>query len=214
MTPEEQAAADAAAEAAAADAAKANGGAPPPKDGEQPKPDQVGKDGKPAGAEGEAQPEEKAPEKYELKLAEGSKLGPADVTFIEKLAREHNLSNDSAQRILDQQDVLETEQSATFLEELKADKVFGGEKLEETQRLANAGLDKLLPKTDPLRARADAWLARGNGNNILVAAILSRVGRLTLEDGMTTGEPAGGGEKPKTTAELLYGNTPRPEPSV
>lgn len=227
MTPEETAAAAAAeaaktktpeqlaADTAAADAAK-KAGAPPATNADgTPKVDQVDKDGKPiVQAEGQPVVEEKAPEKYELKL-DGITLDKVDVAYIEQTARENNLSNESAQTLLEQQQALAAGRTAAryagYLEELTADKTYGGAKLEETQRFANAALDKAFPKGDPMGDRARAWLSSGNGNHIVVAALLSRFGRMTLEDGTITGEVSGGGDtKTKTAAEHLYGDTPKP----
>ncbi len=202
MTPEEQAAADAtaaaaaeaakgktpeqlAADAVAAEAAKKAAAGTQPElnaDG-TPKDVKDVKDGKPA-AGGEGTTEEKAPETYSLKLGEGSLLGSADVAFIEKVARENNLSNESAQSLIDQQDTLIKAQSESWLADLKADKTYGGDKLETTQRLANAAVDKLWPK-------------------------VADVGRATLEDSVVRGTVDGDDRKTKPLAERMYPNTPK-----
>lgn len=214
-TPEELAAAEAAKntpaqtpeQIAAAEAAK-NAGNPPAGDEGKPKADEVGKDGKPVVDDKGKKDEPKAPEKYELKLPDGSLLADGDVARIEALARENNLPNDQAQSMLEATAATMAKQSEDWLAELTADKTYGGAKLEETQRLANAALDKVRPKGTPRGDAFRAMLGRGVGNNLEVMSFLADLGRMTKEDGPIEGQGAGDTTTPKSKAEILYPNSP------
>lgn len=84
------------------------------------------------------------PEKYELKIPEGSNVDQAEVAKVEAFAKERGLDNKSAQAVLEgrhalvaeQQSNLETLNGKTWKDELIADKDFGGEKFEESGLLA------------------------------------------------------------------------------
>jgi len=148
----------------------------------------------------------KAPEKYELKLPEGAVINARDVAMIETLAREADLDNVTAQQLLEQHAEVTGKQAATFIAELTADKKYGGEKLAETQQLANAVLDRVRPAGTPQGDAFRAFINRGGVNNSLeVASFLADLGRMTLEDGQVMGSAA----KPDAKAEdVLYPNTP------
>lgn len=144
----------------------------------------------------------KAPEKYELKAPEGSAV---DLARLEALARENNLSNDDAQAMVEAAHAITVKQSEDWLAELKGDKTYGGEKLTETQRLANLVVDKVRPKGSP---RGDAFrklLSSGVGNNLEVASFLADLGKMLKEDGAIEGEATGGGEK-KPIEQRMYPN--------
>jgi hypothetical protein len=92
-------------------------------------------------------------EKYELKLPENAMLQPEDVVAVEAYAKEHKLSNEVAQTILEQRNdamakfseraVKQVEEvSAKWYEEIKNDKEFGGERLPTSASYANKVLSK------------------------------------------------------------------------
>lgn len=221
-TAEEQAAAEkavadkAAADKAAADKAAADEAAKAGKTPEQiaaeeaAKADQVRKDAEAkaaadAKAAEEAAKNAQAPEKYELKVPEGALV---DVARLERLARANKFSNEAAQSALEIANALAIEQANEYLEETKADKTYGGEKLAESQQLAAAGLDKIAPKGTPHGDGLRALLQSGVGNNLYVMAALATVGRMTKEDGAVEGAPSGGDTKKKSIEERLYPNSP------
>jgi outer membrane biosynthesis protein TonB len=160
----------------------------------------------------ETKVESKAPDKYTLKLPEGSKdyLEQADLTQIEKLARAKSWTNEQAQQALDEHADTMAQQSAAFRAVTEADPTYGGDKLEETQKLAKAALDRLRPAGTP---RGDAFrklLTRsGYGNNIEVISMLADLGRQMAEDqpgaGGGGGGNRGGGNK-RPAEEVLYGS--------
>jgi hypothetical protein len=198
----DKAAADkAAADKAAADAAAAKG-AEGTTDADKAAADKAAADKATADAAAAAAAERKAPEKYELKAPEGSTVNLAQV---EAIAREYNLPNEDAQSMVEAAHAMTVKQSETWLSELKADKTYGGDKLEETQRLANAFLDKVRPAGTPRGDGLRKLMAHGVGNNLEVAALLADLGKMMREDGSIEGAP-GGGDTAKTAADKLYPN--------
>lgn len=96
--------------------------------------------------------EKKAPETYDLKIPEGSKLKAAAVERIARTAREQGLSNDEAQQLLVQdhqavsayQKEVDAENERAFAqwtEDLKADPVLGGDNLKQNSEIARRGLE-------------------------------------------------------------------------
>lgn len=138
----------------------------------------------------------RAPEKYELKVPSSNPLDAKDLEGFEAFARRMNWTNEEAQVMLDEQIAGVEATLERFKEEAAADPDYGGEKLAETQRLANVVLDAIRPKGHP---RRDAFLQiltkGGHVNNIEVLSFLADVGRAASEDG--TGAGFGGVKPPK-----------------
>lgn len=166
-----------------------------------------GSDDKGGAKDGEGKAGAGAPEKYELKLPEGQEyLDADDVKAIEVIGRAKGWSNQQAQAALEEHIEAIDTQKARFLEETKADPVWGGDKLDATLLLANKALDRLHPKGDKEGERFRRMLTRsGYGNNLAVISHLAKLGKMMAEDGSI---PAGtaGGEK-KSAEQLLYGGS-------
>ena len=126
--------------------------------------------------------------------------------MIEQLAREHDLSNEAAQELVEQQAIILAEQATRFLTELKANKAYGGEKLAETQRLGNQALDKLRPIGGPKGDGLRQLLKRGYGNHIEVASLLADLGKTMQEDGTNAGTTGGGDRKSQPIEKRMYPN--------
>lgn len=156
--------------------------------------------------DGNAHATPKAPAKYELSVPKGDEhhVDADDLSQLEKMARESDLTNEEAQAILEAHLGTMKSTATRYLEVTKADKDYGGDKLAETQRLAKLAIDKLRPEG---HARRDSFLAlvnkAGVGNHIEVVSLLADLGRLFAEDGGLTGGGSGEG-KPKSVAEKLY----------
>lgn len=168
-----------------------------PAEGEQPADDQVAK---PAGA----------PDKYEFKSPEGA--APFDDAVIEQfseVARELNLSQDAAQKVLDkmgpaiqarQVEQIETARNQ-WAESAKSDKEFGGEKLEENLAVAKKALDQF--GSPELRTLLND---SGLGNHPEMIRVLYRAGKAISEDRFV-GAGRGGRESPRGQsdyAKALY----------
>ncbi|EGE2237677.1 peptidase [Shigella dysenteriae] len=195
-------------------------GEPAPKEGETPQP---GADGaKPAEdkpADGQKQegdkPAEKkeddkpegAPEKYEFQAAEGVELDTEALKEFEPVAREMNLTNEQAQKLVDvypkilagvQQRQAEAWQQTTeqWAADVKADKEIGGDKLPSNLSAAQRALDQF--GTPELKEYLNTT---GLGNHPDLVKTFVKIGKAMSEDGMVTGSNDG----QRSAAEVLYG---------
>lgn len=151
-----------------------------------------------------------APEKYEaFKLPEGFTLPEAEAKEFDAVARDLNLPQDQAQKLLDAfvkreaqkvQGITDfwNKQSNDWAEASKADKEFGGEKFAENAKLANRALDAF--GTKELRAVLSTY---GLSNNPEVIRAFYRVGKTIGEDKLVVG--GNGNDAPaKTAAQVMY----------
>lgn len=145
----------------------------------------------------------KAPAKYELKVPDGGLMDADDLPALEKVARENDMSQEEAQAYLDEMGVSLKAQSEGYLTKLKADPDYGGDKLAESQRLANQFIDRLRPAGHARRDSFLRFLNRGGAlNHPEVVALLADAGKLMDEDGHVqgSGQKAGGVD----TASKMY----------
>lgn len=151
--------------------------------------------------------EVKAPEKYDLKLPDGGRIDAEELKHFESVARSQKWTNEQAQQAINDHVVALDAQSTRFLEETRADPEYGGEKLQETQKLARAVLEKVRPAGTP---RGDALRAllnkTGYGNHKEVISFLADLGKMMAEDTATGGGARGGGAS-RDAATVLYGGT-------
>lgn len=162
---------------------------------------------KAAEAQPEAKPAEKpagAPDKYEFKAAEGQTFAEPVIGAFSEVAKELNLPQDQAQKVLDKMvPVLaahQLEQVQAVREEWagasKADAEFGGDKLPESLGLAKKAMEQFA--TPALRTLLDD---SGFGNHPEVIRMFFRVGKAVGDDGFVKG---GAGVAKKSAAEILY----------
>ncbi|MGO0170407.1 peptidase [Citrobacter freundii] len=208
--PSESSAPAADAPAPAADPAKTEGDKPQPgTEGDKPQED------KPADGEKTAdkpddkeQKQEGAPEKYEFKPAEGQELDTAALEQFEPIARELNLTNEQAQKMVDlygtkimpmvQKQQAESWQKTTeqWAADVKADKEIGGDKLTGNLSAAQRALAQF--GTPELKEYLEGT---GLGNHPELVKAFVKVGKAMSEDGMVTGKESG----QRSAAEVLYG---------
>jgi hypothetical protein len=154
------------------------------------------------------QPEPKAPEKYELTAPEGFQLEPETAAEFETLARELDLSNEDAnkliplgaklaQKIGEQQQAAHVAQVARWLDESKADTEFGGDKFDASVVLAKQAMDKF--GTPELKTLMDLT---GLGNNPEVVRLFHRIGAAIADDTFVVA-PSGGGTA-KSLPDRMY----------
>lgn len=154
----------------------------------------------------EAAAASKAPEKYALTLPEGGRVDASDLKAIEETARKAGWSNEDAQAAVVEFDTLMSAQSERFLTETKADATYGGDKLEQTQQLARAVIDRIRPAGHPRRESFQRFMNRGGaGNHLEVVSFLADLGKLMAEDTSVGGSGGGGGNR--DAASVLYGGT-------
>ncbi|RZN40403.1 peptidase [Escherichia sp. E2593] len=150
---------------------------------------------------------EGAPDKYDFKTAEGVELDTAALADFEPVARELNLSNEQAQKLVDaypkilagvQQRQTEAWQKQTedWAAEVKADKEIGGDKLTSNLSLAQRALDTFGPP-----GLKDYLSSTGLGNHPDLVRAFVKIGATMTEDNMVTGKETG----QRSAAEVLYG---------
>lgn len=174
---------------------------PPVEGADADKPDADKPDGK------EEQKPEGAPEKYDFKAGEGVEIDAAAMADFEPVARELNLTNEQAQKLVDvypkilsgvQQRQAEAWQKQTegWAESVKTDKEVGGDKLTANLGAAQRALDQF--GTPELREYLDGT---GLGNHPELVKAFIKVGKAMSEDGVITGKQSG----ERSAAEVLYG---------
>lgn len=203
--PSEPAAPAADAPAPAADPAKPEGDKPQPStEGDKPQDEKPADGDKP---EDEEQKQEGAPEKYEFTAGEGVELDSEALKDFEPVARDLNLTNEQAQKLVDaypkilagvQQRQAEAWQKQTegWAETVKADKEIGGDKLTANLSAAQRALDQF--GTPELKEYLNAT---GLGNHPDLVKTFVKIGKAMSEDGMVDGSNQG----QRSAAEVLYG---------
>ncbi|EAN4946459.1 peptidase [Salmonella enterica] len=161
---------------------------------------------KPAEKKDDDKPEG-APEKYEFQAAEGVELDTEALKDFEPVARELNLTNEQAQKLVDaypkilagvQQRQAEAWQQTTeqWAADVKADKEIGGDKLTSNLSAAQRALDQF--GTPELK---DYLNTTGLGNHPDLVKTFVKIGKAMSEDGMVSG----GNDGQRSAAEVLYG---------
>lgn len=181
-------------------AAGAGEGAKPP-EGQKPTDQGEQKPGDKAGAPAE---KPKVPDKYVLKVPDDSKafVDAAILTRFEAQAKASEMTNDEAQAFLEDQLTFLRSQATAWETETKADTTYGGEKLAETQRLAQRAIDRIRPDGHARRESFLTFLGRGGaGNNIEVVSFLADLGRMMSEDRGAIGASGKAGSGPAKTNE-------------
>jgi hypothetical protein len=159
------------------------------------------------GDQGKADDKSGAPEQYEFKAQEGLQFDEQVIEAYSEVAKELNLSNDDAQKLLDK---VAPVMAARQQEQIKAvvdgwsetartDKEFGGEKLSENLATAKKALDAFgTPELKTLLNES------GLGNNPEVIRFMYRAGKQISEDKFVGGKGPSGSDK--SLADKLYSN--------
>lgn len=148
-----------------------------------------------------------APETYEFTAAEGQEFDPAVIAQFSEVAKELNLPQEAAQKVLDkmapalaarQQDAIAAAR-ADWVAQTKADTEIGGPELAQKIALANTTFEKF--GTPELRALLDQ---SGLGDHPEMLRWAHRVGKAISEDGFVAGRS---GKESSITAKSIYSNT-------
>lgn len=189
------------------------GDQPAQPDGGNPSVDGEGQQEKTDSQDGDQQKPEKeqkqegAPEKYEFQAGEGVELDAEALKDFEPVARELNLTNEQAQKLVDaypkilagvQQRQADAWQAQTeeWAATVKADKEIGGDKLTANLGVAQRALD-----TFGSPALKEYLNGTGLGNHPELVKAFVKVGKAMSEDGVVTGKESG----QRSAAEVLYG---------
>lgn len=149
-----------------------------------------------------------APEKYEFAAPEGVTFSDSVIGKYSEVAKELDLPQDKAQLILDKmqpaiaahQAEVVAQAKTQWADDSKADKEFGGDKLQESLAVAFKARDAFA--SPELRALLDET---GLGNHPEVIRMFYRAGKAISEDTFTPGRNAGG-STPPTLAQRMYPN--------
>lgn len=153
--------------------------------------------------------DEGAPETYEdFSLPEGFEANNEILGDFTKFAKEHDMSQADAQKLIDMQTkvqaqipkMLEAEWDKTqdkWQEATKNDKEYGGKELDTSLSLAKKALDKYA--SDEFR---EALEVTGMGNHPELIRMLVNVGKGISEDDVLTKGTAPGGDK--SAADILF----------
>lgn len=155
--------------------------------------------------EGDQEKPQGAPEKYEFQAPEGREFDPKVLEQFSEVAKELNMSNESAQKMLDtiapalaqkQQDAIAAARTE-WETSSKSDKEFGGDKLSENMAVAKKALETF--GTPELRTLLND---SGLGNHPEIIRAFYRAGKAISEDGFVAG---GTGTKPSASiAQQMY----------
>lgn len=138
-----------------------------------------------------------APEKYEFKAPEGATLDDTVSAAFSEVAKELNLPQDAAQKVIDKVAPVMAQRQAEAIAAARqewatastSDKEFGGEKLQENLGVAKKAMDTF--GTPELRALLNGT---GLGNHPEVIRFMYRAGKAIGEDGIVNGGRNGGTE--------------------
>lgn len=147
-----------------------------------------------------------APEQYEFKAPEGQKFDDLVIAEFTEVARELDLPQDAAQKILDKvAPVIQARQTeqinaarTAWGEATRTDKEFGGDKLNENLAVAKKALDKF--GSPELRVLLNE---SGLGNHPEVIRMMYRAGKAIGEDTFVGGKQTGATPS-QSAAKALY----------
>ena len=148
-----------------------------------------------------------APEKYEFVPPEGQQYDTEVIGVYSKVAKELNLTQDGAQKLLDEiAPVMQSRHQAAIAEMVagwksasETDKEFGGDKLKENMGIANTALDKF--GTPELKQLLNE---DGLGMHPEVLRFLFRTGKALSQDTVVTGRQTAASSEHTSLADKLY----------
>jgi hypothetical protein len=167
-----------------------------------------------------------APEKYDFKAPEGSALNPEVMTEFEGIARELNLPQDAAQKLVDKMaPKIAAQQAEAFkqvqtqwTESTKADKEFGGDKLDARRGCGRCSSGWLASGSGSLSVAKRGLEAFGTpelktllnesglGNHPEIIRAFFRAGKTVSADTFVPGGAGKGPQGGSDPATRLYGN--------
>ena len=162
----------------------------------------------------------KTPIEYQLALPKDAVIEAQAVERMTAFAKAHNLSPDAAQKALDHAnaevvadraaqaarnaEAFNTLARETWVNEIKADKEFGGDKFDATVLESKRAADKFITAEEKQILNETGW-----GNHPMLVRFFARVGRMMGEDGLITGN-GNAAPEPMRAADRLYGVNKKP----
>jgi hypothetical protein len=147
-----------------------------------------------------------APEKYEFKTAEGTEFSPNVLNAYSEVAKELNLTQEAAQKVLDKVTPAMVQQSQERLKAVReewantarTDKEFGGQSLSQNIAVAKKALNAF--GTPELSAFLED---SGLGNHPEIIRVLYRAGRAISDDSHVGGRQPASKPAPRSFEEHL-----------
>lgn len=150
------------------------------------------------------------PVKYELKLPEGSALTADRLAAIESFAKENNLSNEQAQKLVDSENgtlaaFVENQKKQTqaemdgWVDLVKNDKEMGGDSFKQNIELANRVVKRFGDQQF-----IETLEKTGLGNHPELVRTFMRIGKQMSEDQLVLPGKSSGGTRP--LEDIFYGN--------
>lgn len=150
-----------------------------------------------------------APEKYEFTAPDGAELDTEAVAAFEPIAKELNLTNEQAQKLVDLygtrlSQAVEAQQEAwqkqldAWVTDVKSDKEIGGKAFDQQVNFAKTAINKF--GTDALKQALDST---GFGNHPELVRVFARIGKAMAEDTFVQSNAQGG---KRSAEELFYGS--------
>jgi hypothetical protein len=155
---------------------------------------------------------------YALTLPKDSVLDASAIERTTAFAKAAGLAPVVAQKALDyaqaevaadrtrqetaQAEAFKTLTTKTWVDEVKNDPTFGGEKFLKTVEDVKRAADVFLTADDREALNTSGW-----GNHPMLVRLFARIGKAMANDGMVTGGSGGTGPR-KSDADVLYGSKP------
>lgn len=152
-------------------------------------------------------PQEGAPEKYEFKAPEGNEFNPEVIAAFSEVAKELNLTQDGAQKLLDKMSTTMAAQQDQQVQNIrtewetaaKSDKEIGGDKFDANLAVAKKALESFAsPELVELLNQS------GLGSHPEMIRAFYKIGTAISEDKIVKGTASPSDEK--TVAQRLYPN--------
>lgn len=168
-------------------------------------------DGKSKEEPNPAQPPQKVvPEKYDLKLPEGSQLDATHIEKVAALAKERKLSNEEAQAIIDRDNATISgfadgqnkqlkERQDAWVKDSQNDKEFGGEAFAKNAELAKRVVERF--GSDALKT---ALNDTGLGNHPELLRVFVRIGKAMSEDQLVLPGSTQSTAEKKSVEDIFY----------
>ena len=157
------------------------------------------------------EPKTVVPEKYDLKLPEGSTLDAGHIEKVATFAKESGLSNVQAQAILERESQAVTtyvdsqkeqlkQKAEDWIEDGRNDKEIGGEAFAQ-----NVELSKRVLQRFGSEAFGKTLTETGLGNHPEMVRVFTRIGKAMAEDKLVQPGSQSGGRQ--STESIFYGNS-------
>lgn len=151
---------------------------------------------------------------YTLALPKDAQIEASAVERLTSFAKEHKLAPEVAQKALDLADAevkadrakqsevalesFKTMATTQWVEDVKADKEFGGEQYLVTVEEVKRAADRFLTPEDRETLNVTGW-----GNHPMLVKMFARIGRAISNDKLVNGNSGGTGT-PKTDGQVMY----------